>query len=254
MKKTINSDFHRLACLFMILLALSSCTKNETEVIDTSTFGYDYFPVTIGKRWIYQTDSIVYTQKIGTQIDSSKTYQLEEVVDTFRNSENQLVYRLDISYAKDTAQDWVLISSYFIQKDQLEFHKIENGLDYIKLVFPLRKYKSWYGNIRISSKTEFNIRGESLRPFTENWYYSYDYLDKPEYIGGKFYDKVSRVTEEDDENLLEKRYSVAKYAKGIGMIYKELWILDTQNTNNSIPFKDRAAKGMILRQALVSHN
>jgi hypothetical protein len=246
-------NYFKLFYLFALAIVFNACSKNETEVLDPNTFGYDYYPVEIGKQWIYQTDSIVYSKKVSIEIDTTVSYMMEEVKDTFRNSENKLVYRLDVFYTRDTTQAWELISSSFIQKDSLQLHKIENGLDYIRLVFPVRKFISWEGNIRIDSKTEFVINGESLKPFVDDWSYSYDYVDQPEIVGTVFYSKVTKVEEMDEENLLEKRYSESKYAKGVGMVYKEQWILDTQITDNSIPFEKRAEKGMILRQTLISH-
>jgi hypothetical protein len=98
------------------------------------------------------------------------------------------------------------------------------------------------------------INGERLEPFILEWNYIYNYLDQAETVGAQFYDKVCKVTEVDDENALEKRFSVMKYAKGVGLIYKEQWILDTQIFDNTIPFIEKAQKGMILRQYLISHN
>ena len=164
------------------------------------------------------------------------------------------MYRLDVLFAMDTSLGWELISSFFIHKDETQFRKTENGLEFIKMVFPVRKNKSWDGNNRIAPKTELIINGESLLPFVDEWNYGYDYLDQQETVGTIFYDKVCKVTEVDNEHALEKRYSTIKYAKGIGMIFKEQWILDTQIFDSSVPFVDKAQKGMILRQFLVSHN
>lgn len=240
--------------VFLFSFLLESCSKNEIEELDPSKFGYDYYPVEIGKRWVYQTDSIVYSQKATIEIDSTSSFIREEVVDSFRDSENKLAYRLDVFFTRDTNLGWDLISSSFVSKDDTQLRKTENGLEYIKLVFPVRRNKSWSGNNRIAPKTELVINGERLEPFVVEWNYSYDYLDLAETVSNAFYDKVCKVTEVDDENALEKRYSEVKYAKGVGMIYKEQWILDTQIFDNSIPFIDKAQKGMILKQYLISHN
>lgn len=235
------------------LLFCISCSKNETEELDPATFGYDYYPVEIGRSWTYQMDSIVYSEKVVVRKDTTSSYLREEIVDTFRNVENKLVYRLDVFYTRDTNTVWELISASFIQKNETQLIKTDNGLDYIKLIFPIRKNKSWEGNSRINSKTEMLIGNELLQPFGDIWYYSFNYFDQPENLGNFQFENVCKVAEADYDGFLEKRYSIAKYAKGVGLIFKELWILDTQNTGDSIPFEDRANKGMILRQSLVSY-
>ncbi len=239
-----------IPCLFLMY----SCTKSETEILDPSTFGYEYFPVAIGKSWTYQMDSIVYSEKVFVKKDTSVSFIREEVVDSFRNVENKLVYRLDVYYTRDTNTPWELVSASFIQKNESQLIKTENGLDYLKLIFPVRKNKSWEGNSRIHSKTEMVIGNEILQPFGDIWYYSYDYINQKERLNLFNFENVCQVAEADYDGFLEKRYSYAKYAKDVGLVYKELWLLDTQNTDDSIPFENRANKGMILRQTLVSYH
>jgi hypothetical protein len=239
-----------IPCLFLMY----SCTKSETEILDPSTFGYEYYPLDIGKSWTYQMDSIVYSERVFVKKDSSISYIREEVVDSFRNVENNLVYSLNVFYTRDTNASWELISAFFVEKNESQLIKTENGLEFIKLIFPIRKNKSWEGNIRINSKTDIQIGNERLQPFGDIWYYNYQYFDKAEQTGRFVVDSVCKVMEADYDGFLEKRYSYAQYAKGVGLVYKELWLLDTQNTDDSIPFENRANKGMILRQTLVSYH
>jgi len=104
----------------------------------------------------------------------------------------------------------------------------------------------------IQAKTNIVIKGESLVAY-DDWYYRYKNVDKSEFIGTKSFEKVCKVLEVDNEDIISKRYSEALYARGVGMIYRELWILDTQNTDLSKSFRDRAEKGLILKQTLVSY-
>ncbi|MBK9723207.1 MAG: hypothetical protein IPO78_16645 [Saprospiraceae bacterium] len=245
-------NLHFLLILLLIYF-ITSCTKNETEILDPASFGYDYYPLAIGKSWTYQTDSIFYSLKGTVEMDSTTSFIREEIVDTMRNSVNALVYRVDVFHAVDSSLGWELISSSFIEKNQYQLNKVENGLTFIRLVFPVQLNKSWNGNSMISSKTSIEVNGEILEPF-DNWYYSYKYLNKSETLAGKIYASVCKVVEVDEENIIAKRYSETKYAKEVGMIFRELWLLDTQNTNTNIPFRNRAEKGFILRQTLVNHN
>jgi len=235
----------------MWILTWFACSKNETDPLDDEQLGYNYFPISIGNEWIYQTDSIIYSLQASVQIDSSRSFIREVVVDTFRDAVNQLIYRLNVFYARDTSLGWELINSSFIESNSLHVIKKENGLSFVRLVFPVLANKAWDGNSMIQPKTSIVIRGELLVAF-DDWFYRYKYVDKQELIGTTVYDKVCKVVEVDDEDIISKRYSEARYARGIGLVFRELWILDTQNTNLTQAFRDRAERGLILKQTLVS--
>ncbi|MBK9107375.1 MAG: hypothetical protein IPM92_03085 [Saprospiraceae bacterium] len=236
-----------------ILLICQSCQSEDPEVLDPSIFGYDYYPIAIGKYWMYQTDSILYSLKSTVVVDTSRSFIREEVRDSFRDATNQLIYRLDVYHSRDSSQGWDLSGNFYVEANSLALNKRENGLTFVRLVFPAQRGTSWNGNVYIHPRTTILIGGESLEPF-ENWYYIYDYINKSDTILGRVYSNTCQVTEVDDENIIQKRYSIAKYAKGIGLIYKEQWLLDTQNTDTAIPFSKRAQKGMILTQRLLYSN
>ncbi len=231
---------------------LTACSKSELDAYDNTRLGLDYYPVDIGASWVYAVDSILFKLRGTVVEDSSHAFLREEVADSFRNATHQLVYRIDLFYTRDTALGWDLIGNHFLEKSNTSLVKREGGLDFTKLIFPVETYSSWNGNSRIHPRTQISVNGEILEPYAD-WNYVYNYKDKAEVSGGKSYESVCKVTEVDDENLIEKRYSVALYAKNVGLISREVWLLDTQNTNPSIPFRNRAEKGFILRQQLISY-
>jgi uncharacterized small protein (DUF1192 family) len=53
-----------------------------------------------------------------------------------------------------------------------------------------------------------------------------------------------------DSSNVQKVYSVEKYAKNIGLVYKELWRLDAQLVDDQ-KYEDNAVFGFILRQYAV---
>jgi hypothetical protein len=66
----------------------------------------------------------------------------------------------------------------------------------------------------------------------------------------------------DETNAIERRLSRVKYAKHIGVVYRELWILDSQYCNQipapadclTKPWVEKAEKGYILRQVITGYN
>ena len=49
----------KISSLFFAIAFIFSCSK-QTEVLDDSIFGYNYYPVAIGKVWEYRMDSILF--------------------------------------------------------------------------------------------------------------------------------------------------------------------------------------------------
>ncbi len=100
-----------------------------------------------------------------------------------------------------------------------------------------------------------------MRPFT-NWHYEVDSIDIPSQIGAFAFDSVLVVTEADDNNVIERRFSRVKYAKHVGVVWREQLILDSQYCNQtpppvdcvSKPWTEKAEKGYTLRQVVLEFN
>ena len=71
---------------------------------------------------------------------------------------------------------------------------------------------------------------------------------KAEKIGTKDYADVLTIQAQSDPKILtEKRYSLEKYAKGVGLVYREIRILDTQKLDASTAWEKKAQKGFITK-------
>jgi hypothetical protein len=73
-------------------------------------------------------------------------------------------------------------------------------------------------------------------------------------LNNKTYNQVAIVSLADSENLIEYRWGREYYAKGIGLIYKELRVLDTQKIDPTTAWEEKAEKGFIVKQRLLSYN
>ena len=92
----------------------------------------------------------------------------------------------------------------------------------------------------------------------EYWNYRYITTDQAEDIGENHFEKVSTVEQVDYENAIGKRYSIEKYAKGTGLVYKNMMILNTQkicssngleDTAMSVSTSDGKGRGHFIRRA-----
>ena len=111
---------------------------------------------------------------------------------------------------------------------------------------------NWDGNIFNDPSVKFIIAGELLEPFSKKWDYQIESFGKSETIGGRVFEDVLTVSGKTDVKILtETRSLVEKYAKGVGLISKELKILDTQKLDANVAWENKAEKGVIIRQTFV---
>ncbi len=247
----------------LLLLGMVACDRQIAIPKPQNTEHYAYFPLEIGKYVVYAVDSVVYdfSSAGGTVFDSSHTVVREVVSDTLRDNTGRLLYQVErYERAVDTAA-WELRSITSAERTNSQAIRTENNFRFLKLIFPLDKRSEWDGNLWLDENREIEIAGERMRPFT-NWGYEVDSVDVPGLIGAFAFDSVLVVTEADDNNVIERRFSRVKYAKHIGVVWREQLILDSQYCNQSPPPADcttkpwleKAEKGYVLRQVVLEFN
>ena len=247
-----------LVCLFV------ACGERQTGVFDNpSAEQYAYFPLSIGKYIIWQVDSVVYdfAPAGGISRDSSTTFVQERISDTLRDNTGQLIYEVERYERTHVDSAWVLATVNTAGRNNAQAFKTEQNFKFLKLIFPLDKRSEWDGHIWIDEDREIEINGERMRPFL-NWSYEVDSIDVPASIGAFRFDSTLVVTEADDTNIIEKRLARVRYAKHIGLVQREQWILDSQYCNQSPappdcetrPWEIKAERGYILRQTIIGFN
>lgn len=250
--------------LVLSIVAFQACKDRETETFDSGAAQqYAYFPLQIGKYIDYQVDSVVYDFGAGggTTLDSSTTFVRELIADTLRDQNGQLLYTIE-RYERDSLQaPWTLRSIGTAARTGSQAIRTENNLRFLKLIFPMDRRSEWDGNTWIDVNREIEIAGERMRPFS-NWLYEVDSIDVQAQVGVFPFDSTLLITEADDNNIIERRLSRVRYAKNVGLVWREQWILDSQYCNQSIPPPDcetrpwelKAERGYILRQTVLAFN
>lgn len=102
---------------------------------------------------------------------------------------------------------------------------VENNLRYLKLQLPITQDFSWKGNSYIDT---YSLA--SVLAYMDDWDYIYDSVNVPLTINSLSFDSTIKVSERDDSlnipitsetSIADRNYSVEKYAKGVGLIYRE---------------------------------
>lgn len=225
------------------MIALSiffhACKKQDAPIqID---FGKNYYPLDIGSYVIYDVDSTVYDEL--THIPKTYKYRLKEIItQSFINDEGHLSYRLE-RYIKwyDSTQpydqiQWKIKNVWSLTPYPNSLEKREENIPYIKLIFPVKTGAKWNGNAR-------NTLGNKT--------YTYQYVDVPESVNNITFDKVLAVKQYEYRSLIQYQNEIEKYARNVGMIYKEITNLESQSINPSIPVENRAEKGFIYKMTIV---
>ena len=245
-------------------MAFQSCADRQTATYDSGAAEqYAYFPLQIGKYIIYKVDSVVYDFAAGggTMLDSSSIFVRELVSDTLRDQNGQLLYTIERSARTTPDQSWELQDIGTAARNSSQAIRTENNLRFLKLIFPMDRRSAWDGHMWIDVNREIEIAGERMRPFV-NWQYEVDSIDIQTNIGPFTFDSTLVVTEVDENNIIERRYSKVRYAKNVGLVWREQFILDSQYCNQIPPPSDcetrpweiKAERGYILRQVVVAFN
>jgi hypothetical protein len=224
----------------------TTCNK-DTPVVGIY-FKYEYFPIQTG-NWIeYEVDSITYDDFFDPiAIDTVSFFLREEISESFLDNEGREAYKIEV-YRKDTdTLPWELINVQSVVKINQQAERVEDNLRFIKLVFPVVTDKKWSGN------AYFDYTDNNSCDFLGDWNYQYTSVDKAANYNGLHFDSTLTVLQIDNENLLCKNYSQEIYAKHIGLVYKKLLRLATQNINSTIPFEEKAEKGFILNMKIKAY-
>jgi len=244
--KLIVTLFSTLAVIALII----SCSK-ETEPVDESTFGYDFFPITKGKSWIYASDSILYDNG-GSKVDTFSSFIKEEVGDSFVDETGITVYKLNRYFKRNPTDVWSRTNTWTTYTDKTRAIRTEENLKFIKLVFPLKKGLRWDGNVFLDEDIKIDVAGESIEAY-KNWKHRMEEIDEDFSFNGSNVKSV-RVNLVDDASIIDRRKVTEYYGKGIGLLKKEMIILDSDGSRPNDPWEKKAQKGFIHTLELIEVN
>lgn len=239
-------------CLLGLIFSLLGC-NDEFETLPDDQLELSYFPVDIGRTWTYQVDSVVYSNFSNTQIETTSFIQ-DEITGMETDAAGATRFLVRRSWRRTLEERWASTDIWFMSRSENQATQTMENIRTINLIFPPREGVEWDGNSFIREGLIVNIGGENIEMF-KNWNYQIGSVTS-EVVGVLSFDEVLEVQQANDENAIELRFSTEKYAKGVGLIYKEQRILDTQCIEqcDGQSWEEKAQKGFILRQTIIDHN
>jgi len=233
---------------------LFSC--GEGTVIAPSDPPEAYYPIEVGKYWVYQVDSIIYDD-LGDKICPTSGYIREELKSVLSQDDLSTVYVLEKSYRKLPTDTWQITDIWTLTQGRNFIQRSEENLRFVKMQTPLRVGNTWEGN-QFDSELILTVKDEAIAIY-KNWAYEVLEVGLAEEIAGVSYEDLMVIQQADDENLIERRYSVEKYAKDVGLVFREMEIFDTQCDGNlsnceGLTWLEKAERGYAVTQTLIEHN
>ena len=244
-----------VACLLCCAWLLSACSKEADDF--TLDFGEDLYPLAVGSEYIYAVDSVIYDPLgAGERIDTVTGFSREVITEIIEGAADDTLYRLERSYRRTTDAPWQVTDVWTVRREPTRLIRTEENLDFIKLVFPLTERSDWDALAFFDENREVLVAGETIRPFIQ-WDAEVDSIvatyTEPR-TGFSYADAVFVQIADSGDNLLEYRDGVEVYAPNVGLVYRELFVLDTQCLGadcDDIPWEVKAEKGFIVRQSLL---
>ncbi|MBX7224391.1 MAG: hypothetical protein K1X55_00035 [Chitinophagales bacterium] len=234
-----------LSIIFIVLtLFVLSCQKDSSEDF-ILRYGYEYFPDEEGNYVIYNVDSITYNDFFNPVLVTRKSFQLKEVIgESFTDLSGRPSKKLYRYTRENASSTWNIADVYYQTLNKNTAEKVEENLRYIKLVFPIKSGKEWSGNIFINPADNLS--------YLEDWTYQMQAVDEPFSNAALSFDSTLTVLQQYDSSAINLTSSKEVYAKGAGLVYKELKVLTSQN-NFDQPWEQRAEQGFILRMSAIEY-
>ncbi|MEM6380958.1 MAG: hypothetical protein AAF705_22490 [Bacteroidota bacterium] len=258
--KIFSLLFARLLMPIALLSLLQTCGEEETIVVDID-YGYRYYPTIQGQEKIFEVDSIIYGRE-GTVIDSTSGFVREIISAVQENQDGSIMARIERYYRRNAVDAWVLQSFNTLERNDNQAILQEGNQSILKMIFPATLGTTWDPTSFITANQNVVIAGDPI-DFYKNWEGSI-FANDLTYIGATNGEisNILGVQLADSENLIERRKVEEWYAPNLGLVYREIEILDTQcqkccngDTGSclDIPWPEKAEQGLHIVERLLEY-
>lgn len=221
-----------------VFLTLSSCKKDTID--GTIVQGYEYFMTDEGRYNEFAVDSTQWDDFNDTVI--TYLFDIREVNDSlFLDNSGDTTVRLERLRRDSVTGPWYIKDVWSMKRTATTAEKVEENERFIKLRFPIKEGYTWNGNL-------YNTQ--------DPWEYKLTNVGQPFTVNGiTFAETVTVEQTGTNDPLINKQLGKEVYAKGVGLIYKELAILEgkTEPDVIGLPFDDRIKKGFKMKMSLTNY-
>lgn len=234
----------------MMIVFFSACKKSEEhKVVPLS----EYYPLEVGKYVSYQLDSLVFIN-FGTK-DTVITYQVKhEVNAAVTDNLGRPAYRIFRYIRKTHTDPWVSDNTFMAVPTDFSVEFIENNMRFLKMQSPLKNGYTWKGHTYIDT---YSLNSEVR--YLDNWDYVYDSLGLPTTVGLFNLEDAVKVHHRDEiigdpsnpDSYSEINRGEEKYAKGIGLIYRNFLHVEYQPPT---PGRGGYKQGYGVTLTMIDHN
>ncbi len=206
--------------------------KKETESFNSPSLN-SYYPLQVGKIFIYRLDSTV-TFSFGSRLVVHSYQARDSVESMFTDQQGRPTYRIFRSI-RDTLgkQPWTFAATYTATQTPNTIEYVDNNMRFLKLHLPIIDGYTWKAHSYIDTKSL-----NSTVTYLDEWEYEYKNYGQPTTIRNKTFDSTVTVFQHDEtsppgpfdpNNYQQRNYGLEIYAKGVGLIYKEFlhWTYQT---------------------------
>lgn len=244
----------RKVFLFIIITSavIFSACKKSTEDFTLVSVG-EYYPLQIGKYITYNLDSTVFIN-FGTK-DTVISYQVKHEIDALiTDNLGRTAYRIIRYIRKTPANAWAADNTFMAVASESTIEFIENNMRFIKLKAPVRNGYYWKGNSYIDT---YSLNSDVK--YLDDWDYTYDSVNVQLSLGAFTIDSTLKVAQRDEiignpsdiNSYHEINFGEEKYAKGLGMIYRNFLHVEYQPPT---PGRGGYKQGYGVKLTMIDHN
>ncbi|MDD4234959.1 MAG: hypothetical protein PHF99_02960 [Bacteroidales bacterium] len=224
-----NMFYKVIISILLITLIAVSCGKDPVEPTYYDN-EFKYFPLETGSFIDYEVTEI-YIDKPSNIYDTTNYYMRWQVDIPFIESSGDSAYRIEIlkCFNNNTFEITDIWSAKLINNRAELF---EENLRIVNIRFPLLIDKQWDCNVYNSNPPKLiKIAG----------------IDEHKQINNIGYDSVLTIIHDADSSIIHKLLSYEQYAYGIGLVYKEITDISSQEIEPGVPLENRITTGTIYK-------
>jgi hypothetical protein len=242
--------------LFLLLILLTAvifnACKKSTDTLAIASVS-EYYPLQVGKYITYNLDSTIFIN-FGTA-QAIVSYQVKHQVDALiTDNLGRPAYRVIRFIRKTAANPWVPDNTFMAVRTDFGVEFIENNMRFLKLKAPVRDAFTWKGNTYIDTRSlNSNVK------YLDDWDYTYDSVNVKQTLGSFTLDSTLKVEQRDEiignptdpNSYSEINFSAEKYAKGLGLIYRNFLHIEYQPPT---PGGGGYRQGYGVKMTMIDHN